>query len=95
MTIMPNNRTNRPIFLISVIGCSANLSKYVRHLFGNNAGANPSIMSTRPKADNNMSVINHLQRVLRIKKPAIVLAFLESKFKVITLSLLLKTTSIF
>jgi len=59
MTMTPNNRTNKPIFLIFVMGCSANLSKYARHLFGNNAGANPSIMSTKPKT-NNISTVNPL-----------------------------------
>ena len=66
------------------MGCSANLNKYVRHLFGNNAGANPSIMSTKPKASNNVSIINHPPRVLRIKKPAIQLAFIQSNNIVIT-----------
>lgn len=76
------------------MGCSANLNKYVRHLFGNNAGANPSIISTKPKASNNVSIINHPLRVLRIKKPAIQLALIHSKFKVITL-LLFNTTTVF
>ena len=75
------------MFLISVMGCSANLSKYARHLLGNNAGANPSIISTKPKANNKVSVINHLQTsylgILQMKKPAILLAFIQNNYSVI------------
>ena len=45
------------------MGCSVSLSKYARHLLGNNAGATPSIISTKPKANNNVSVTNHLQAI--------------------------------
>ena len=47
-TIMPQNvSSNKPIFLISVVGFSVSVSKYLFYLFGNKAGIKPAIINTK------------------------------------------------
>ena len=58
--MVPKIQRNKPIFRIFLVDCSAIVNKYFFHLFGNKAGANPSMISTSPKAKITVSIINVL-----------------------------------